>query len=357
MIREADSGRQSIWVLAFLSYSSSDSSTGASSRAMKKLVFPSILVVFLTAGATLAAFAPLGMEARAAAPTSSPTATPSHGKEQTPAAETASKDKREAAQRQLELAGTYARAGAWDQAIEAFSKAADSEDLATASKGRAGLLDALKEKDAGALGLRAKLPTPVNQWWVLDYVVYGLVGIVLAVIFVPIASFIDRVLFRPAFELVFKRDASRSAWRVSLSGSAEEPNKSVVFDEFVVTMRSLRESAPTVRALSSVGPAEARFFTPLSLAEMLGPDLVVRGIDVSQIAAIVQRFRDHFSYGFELRVDKLDDHAYAYASLRWGGRVERSWQIPSLTEGTQFGFREIGRQLAFVVYGDGLVRR
>lgn len=324
---------------------------------MKKLAFLSILVVFLAAGATLATFAPLGMEARAAAPNPSPTTAPPSSETQTPTEGAASKEKREAAHRQLELAGTYVQAGAWDQAIEAFSKAADSEDPAAASKGRAGLLGALKAKDAGALGLRAKLPTPVNQWWVLDYVVYGLVAIVLTVIFVPIASFLDRVLFRPAVELVFKRDASKSAWRVSVSGSAEEPSKSVVFDEFVITMRSLRETAQTVRALSSVGPTEARFFTPLSLAEVLGPDLVVRGIDVSQIAAIVQRFRDHFSYGFELRVDKLNDHAYAYASLRWGGRVERSWQIPSLAEGTQFGFREIGRQLAFVVYGDGLVRR
>jgi tetratricopeptide (TPR) repeat protein len=69
--------------------------------------------------------------------------------------------------------------------------------------------------------------------------------------------------------------------------------------------------------------------------------LVVRGIDVSQVAAILQRFQDYFSYGFDLRVDTFRDHAYVYASLRWGGRLEQSWQIPTFDERTEFDYREI----------------
>lgn len=325
---------------------------------MKKLVVLSIMAVFLVSGATLAAFARAGVAPRAAVPNTS--TTPPSGGAPASKEDSASKEKREAATRQLELAGTYAKAGAWDQAIEAYAKAADSEDQTAALKGREGLLEALKAKDAGVLGLRANLPSPFSQWWVIDYFAYGFIAlaiIVLLVPFVPVASVLNRRLFRPAFERVFKGDPTKLPWRVSVSGSAEEPSKSMVFDEFVITMRSLQETSKTLRALSPVGPTEARFFTPFSLADALGSNLVIRGIDVSQIAAMAERFRDHFSYGFELRVDKVEEHAYAYASLRWGGRVEKSWQIPSLTEGTQFGFREIGRQLAFVIYGDGLVRR
>lgn len=263
--------------------------------------------------------------------------------------EAALREKRESAQRQLELAKIYVKAGTWDRAIESYSKAADSDDPAVASKARKGLLDALNAKEDEALGPRAILPPPVNRWWVLDYIFYGLVAILLARILVPFASALIRRLF--------KREPSNSSWRVSVSGSAEEPGRSLVFDEFVVTMRGLRETGQPVGALSSVGLAQARFFTPISLADILGPDLVVRGIDVSRIAAIAQRFIDYFSYSFELRVDKLGAYAYAYASLRWGGRVEESWQIPALAEETQFSFRQIGRQLAFAVYGDKLVRR
>jgi hypothetical protein len=327
---------------------------------MKKLVILLILAVGIVAIVTLATLGPsdVAFGKAGTAPAAQPQGAASPiGRAAVPAEDVATRQRREASQRRLALARTYVEAGAWDRAIEAFSNAADSEDRTIASQARAGLLESLNAKDAGALGLRARLPRPVNQWWVLDYVLYGIVAIVLAVIFVPIASAINRALFRPAFESIFKGDPSKSQWRASVSGSAEEPARSVVFDEFVITMSGLRETAHAVRALSSVGPTEARFFTPLSLADIVGPDLVIRGVDLSQIAAIAQRLRDHFSYSFELRVDKLDDHAYAYASLRWGGRVEKSWQIPLLTEGSQFSFREIGRQLAFAIYGDGLVRR
>jgi tetratricopeptide (TPR) repeat protein len=325
---------------------------------MKKLVLLLLLAFGVVASAALATLGPpnvaFGKTGAASATRPQGGATPDASVPDAAAVATA-KQKREASQRKLELAHTYVKAGAWDQAIEAYSEAADSEDPTIASKARAGLLESLNAKDAGALGLRAKLPPPASQWWMLDYFVYAIGIVVLAIALAPIAMAARWLLRR--FIRLFKKRASRSPWRVSVSGSAEEPDRSMVFDEFVITMRGLRQTGQSVRALSSVSLAEARFFTPLSLTDLVGPDLVIQGVDISRIAAMAQRLMDYFSYGFELRVDKLGSHAYAYASLRWGGRVEKTWQIPSFAEGTQFNFREIGRQLAFAIHGDGLVRR
>jgi hypothetical protein len=180
---------------------------------------------------------------------------------------------------------------------------------------------------------------------------------VLGSIFIPLGSVAHRKIFGRFFELVVKRKRTEVPWRVSVTGSAEEPLRSLVFDEFVVTLNGLRDLGVTGAKFSSVGSTSALLFTPLSLADLVGPNLVVQGFDVSQIAAIVRRFRDYFSYGFELRVDTVREHAYVYATLRWGGRLEDSWQIPSYDDVTEFEYREIGRELAFTIYGDRLVRR
>jgi tetratricopeptide (TPR) repeat protein len=53
---------------------------------------------------------------------------------------------RDASQRQLALGRAYAKRGAWDEAVAAFSKASDSEDLTVASEGRSELRGALAAK-------------------------------------------------------------------------------------------------------------------------------------------------------------------------------------------------------------------
>jgi tetratricopeptide (TPR) repeat protein len=163
----------------------------------------------------------------------------SEGRSQLASAVDSKRDER--GQRQLELGSTYLDGGAWDEAIAASSKAADFEDSKVASKGRSQLLNALKAKNAGELGFRAWLPAPFNRWWILDYLVYALVILVLGSIVIPIWALGHRIIFRRFFEFVVKRDRAKSPWRVSVSGSAEEPLRSVVFDEFVVTMKGLRD--------------------------------------------------------------------------------------------------------------------
>jgi hypothetical protein len=151
-----------------------------------------------------------------------------------------------------------------------------------------------------------------------------------------------------------KPDRSNGFWHVSLIGCAQEPYRSITFDEFQATMRSLSCNASTDGGTSAIGNADSMFFVPLSLTDLTGPKFEIQGLDVSQIAAAVQRLRDYFSYRFELRVDTVGTKPYVYASLSWGGRVERFWQIPAHGEDFQPDFQEAGRQLAFSVFGDDL---
>jgi hypothetical protein len=107
----------------------------------------------------------------------------------------------------------------------------------------------------------------------------------------------------------------------------------------------------------SIGKPGGRLFTPISLTDLVGPKLAVRGIDVSQLAKALQLTLDYFSYRLEVRIDENGDSAYICAYLRWGGLTERAWQIPSINDPAKLQYREIGRQLAFNVFGDGLVRQ
>ncbi|ESX62650.1 hypothetical protein X760_05870 [Mesorhizobium sp. LSHC422A00] len=265
----------------------------------------------------------------------------------------ADQDAADTASRKVELGRTFLRAGNWDKAIEALESAADSEDDAVAKSARDGILAAVAQKEAAPLGVRAYLSSPFNQWWPIDYIVYAaaLVAVLIAMGLIWggwVGPFVEGV-----FAFFFKRT---NDWKVSVTGNAEEALRNSVFDEFVVTMRELRRYQQDNTTLSAVGTSQARFFAPLSLSDLAGPDLKVQGIDIGRLAAMMQAVRDHYSFQFELRVETLEKHAYVYALLRWGGRTEKVWQIPALADRTVFGYREIGQKLAYVVYGDGLVR-
>lgn len=259
----------------------------------------------------------------------------------------------DAATRKLELGRAFLKAGEWDKAVEALEDAAAAEDTAIAKLARDDLQEAIREKEAAPLGVRAYFSPPFNRWWPIDYLVYiagfGLLLVVLGLIWRGLAG----PLIENVSAYFFKR---ANDWKVSVAGSAKEELRNTVFDEFVVTMRELRRYQSSESGLSAIGGSSARFFTPLSLKDLVGPDLNVQGIDITRVAAITQTIRDYYSYQFELRVETIDEHAYVYALLRWGGRTEKVWQVPVLADDTKFGYREIGRHLAFVVYGDSLVR-
>ncbi|OED00950.1 hypothetical protein [Rhizobium sp. YK2] len=262
-------------------------------------------------------------------------------------------DAADAASRKLALGRAFLKAGDWDKAVEALKDVATAEDASIARSAREGLLEAVREKEAAPLGVRAYLWPPFNRWWPIDYVVY-----IISFIFVLVLlGMIWRGLAGPLIENVFGYFFKRANdWNVSVAGSAKEELRNSVFDEFVITMRELRCYQSSESGLSAVGGSNARFFTPLSLRDLVGPDLKVQGIDITRVAAILQTVRDYYSYQFELRVDTIEEHAYVYALLRWGGRTEKVWQVPALADDTKFGYRQIGRHLAFVIYGDSLVR-
>lgn len=262
-------------------------------------------------------------------------------------------DAADAASRKLELGRAFLKAGDWDKAVEALKDAAAAEDTEIAKSAREDLQEAVREKEAAPLGVRAYFWPPFNRWWPIDYLVY-IAGFVLLLV---LLGLIWHRLAGPFIESVFAYFFKRTNdWNVSVAGSAKEELRNSVFDEFVVTMRELRRYHDSDSGLSAVGGSNARFFTPLSLKDLVGPNLQVQGIDITRVAAIMQTVRDYYSYQFELRVDTLEEHAYVYALLRWGGRTEKVWQVPVLADDTKFGYREIGRHLAFVVYGDSLVR-
>ncbi len=262
-------------------------------------------------------------------------------------------DAANAATRKLELGRAFLNAGEWDKAVEALADAAAAENATIAVSARDDLQDAVRAKEAAPLGVRAYLWPPFNRWWLIDYVIYTAGFILLLVLLGLIWHGLARPLIENVFAYFFKR---ANDWKVSVAGSAKEEHRNSVFDEFVVTMRELRRYQDGDSGLSAVGGSNARFFTPLSLEDLVGPDLNVQGIDITRVAAIMQTVRDYYSYQFELRVDTIEEQAYVYALLRWGGRTEKVWQVPVLADDTKFGYRDIGRHLAFVVYGDSLVR-
>jgi hypothetical protein len=96
---------------------------------------------------------------------------------------------------------------------------------------------------------------------------------------------------------------------------------------------------------------------PISLSGLLQPGLVVRGVDVGRAAAFLQTLVDHYTYRLEVRVDRHAGSDYVFASLRWGAFTEQVWQIPDMANNTPLGVREIGRQLAYEIYGSGMVRQ
>jgi hypothetical protein len=254
---------------------------------------------------------------------------------------------------QLKLADTYLEAGEWDEAAKAYVAAACSNSEAIARDARMGLAKALKARDAGRLGLRKYLPEPFSHWYPIDYAVYAVGIFALAVLVYGILSFMGG----PFARLILKRSRSSANWRVSISGTAKEPQRSMAFDEFVVTMRELRVNRIETRELIALGKTGGRLFAPFPVADLLGSKLEIQGIDVSQVAKAIQVVLDYFSYRFEVRIDDDDGSAYVCAYLRWGGLTEKTWQIPTIEDDTNFEYREIGRRLAYSVFGDGLVRQ
>lgn len=241
-----------------------------------------------------------------------------------------------AAARKLEMGRTFLSAGDWAKATEALQDAAAAKDDVIAANAREGLAAVNREKQAAPLGVRVFLPPPFSRCWLIDYILIALFTFVAV-----------RVVMR-----VFER---KNDWKVSVAGTAKEELRNSVFDEFIVTMRELRRHGHDDAGLSAVGGGKT-FYTPLSLSDLVGPNVQVQGVDLTRIASMIQSVSDHYSYRFELRVDTIEERAYVFAQLRRRGRSEKVWQVPMLADKTVHGYREIGRHLAFLVYGDDLVR-
>ncbi|MFA1623294.1 hypothetical protein ACDY96_10785 [Rhizobium mongolense] len=252
----------------------------------------------------------------------------------------------------LRLGKAFLAAGDWDKAIVEFTEVTGSQNLALAGDALEGIEAAVRHKEAGYLGIRAYLSAPFNRWWPIDYFVYaGAAGTV----FLSLAFLWSRWL-GPFFEEIlaacFKRPFD---WKVTVAGSAQPEQRNAAFDEFVITTRELRRHQDQ-SGIPSLGMEQLRFFAPLSLGDIVGPNLRVQGLDVSRIAAMLQAIFDFYRYQFEIRVETIDGKPYVNAILRWGGQTEKVWQLPSLTDDTSLGYRDIGQKLAFMVYGDSLVR-
>ncbi|MEX2746238.1 hypothetical protein AB3480_34475 [Rhizobium mongolense] len=254
--------------------------------------------------------------------------------------------------RKLRLGKTFLAAGDWDKAIVEFNEVTGSQNLELAGDALEGIEAAVRHKEAGILGIRAYLSAPFNRWWPIDYIVYaGAAGTV----FLSLAFLWSRWL-GPFFEKIlaacFKRPFD---WKVTVAGSAQPEQRNAAFDEFVITIRELRRHQDQ-SGIPSLGMEQLRLFAPLSLGDIVGPDLKVQGLDVSRIAAMSQAIFDFYRYQFEIRVETIEGKPYVNAILKWGGHTEKVWQLPSLTDDTSLGYRDIGQKLAFMVYGDSLVR-
>lgn len=251
----------------------------------------------------------------------------------------------------LALGRIHRSVGDWDAALSEFLLASASNDEAITVEAFESIEQVVHSKNADALGIRSSLPQPFNRWVWIDYIVYAFAGLV--------AFFLLRMLLssRPVrwfTERLFKPRRKTARWRARLSGEADQALRSLVLDEFVVTMRDLRRDGASFRRMTAVGPHEARFFVPLSLSDLVGPDLVVQGVDLSWLASVFQKLIDHFTYQFLVRVETYDGSPYVFATLSWGGHAEQSWQIPRVAEEADLCYRGVGRALAHSVYGDEL---
>ncbi|MBB3303300.1 tetratricopeptide (TPR) repeat protein [Rhizobium sp. BK077] len=252
--------------------------------------------------------------------------------------------------RRLRLGKAFLAAGDWDKAIAEFTEATASRNASIAGDALAGIEAALRDKDTSPLGIRAYLGAPFNRWWPIDYLLYAVAAGVTCLIIAFLWSRSLGRMFEKTLAALLKRPFD---WKVTVAGSAQPEQRNAAFDEFVTTMRELRRR----RDQSGIpGMGRLRFLAPLSLGDIVGPDLKVQGLDVSRLAAMLQAVFDRYTYQFEIRVETIDSKPYVNAILRWGGQTEKVWQLPSLSDDTSLGYRDIGQQLAFRVYGDSLVR-
>lgn len=254
--------------------------------------------------------------------------------------------------RKLRLGQAFLEAGDWDKAIAVLAEVAVSENVTLAEHAREGIITAIRDKESGLLGIRGYLTSPLDRWWPIDYLVsacaFGIGLLFLGLIwrrwFGPFLEGILAACFKRTFD-----------WKVTVAGSAQPEHRNAAFDEFVITMRELRRHQDD-GGISPAGIGQLRFFAPLSVGDMIGPDLKVQGFDVGRVAVMLQTMWAFYTYQFEIRVETIDGKAYVNAILRWGGRTEKVWQLPTLSEDTNTSYREIGQKLAFTVYGDTLVR-
>ncbi|MBB2708413.1 soluble NSF attachment family protein (plasmid) [Rhizobium sophoriradicis] len=261
-------------------------------------------------------------------------------------------DVAQAATRKFRLGQAFLETGDWDKAIGALTEVAESQNASLAGDALQGIEVAIRRKAAGPLGIRAHLNAPFNRWRLIDYFVYaGAIGMMFM-----ISLFAWVQWFGPFTGWILAACVKRSFdWKVTIAGSAQPEQRNAAFDEFVITIRDLRRSQEQ-SGISPPSIGQLRFFQPLSLGDIVGPNLKVQGLDVSRIAAMLQAMRDYYTYHFEIRVETIDGKPYVNASLRWAGHTEKVWQLPSLTEEASLDYRDIGQRLAFTVYGDSLVR-
>lgn len=260
--------------------------------------------------------------------------------------------------RKLDLGDVFYAAHDWDAAIERYQEAAESPDEEVAARAREKLALALARRTAEPLGLRQALPSPASHWWPLDYVFLILLLILLLIFLAALSKTMVFGVLSRTLVMIVKPGKSNANWRVVLSGSVEDPERSLVFDELVVTLKKLKALRQDFGG-QGIGVLGRRvsFLYPISLSGMVEPGLVVRGVDVGRLAALLQALLEHYTYRLEVRVDRSYGSAYVFASLKWGAHTEEVWQIPEIGNNTVLNFREIGRLLAYEIFGSGMVRQ
>lgn len=258
--------------------------------------------------------------------------------------------------REFELGNVFFEASEWNTAIEKYQKAAESPDEKVAAAARRRLALALARRNAEPLGLRQWLPSPINHWRLLDYTTL----LLLAFIFLPLVLKLVSLLSRTFIRAV-KPAKATSNWRVVLSGSAEQLEQCLLFDELVITLNRLKILRQDFagREIAALGGSfrQGSFFYPISLTALVEPGITVRGVDIGRLAAFLQALIDHYSYRLEIRVDRYAGSPYVFACLKWGAYTEDLWQMPAMGSDPALGSRELGRQLAYDICGRGMVRQ
>lgn len=234
----------------------------------------------------------------------------------------------------------YFRVRDYDKALEAYRQSLSSTNPVLAAYAREKFESALAKKE--------------HEWsvgrWSRQFWYHSLEWTVMVVVAALILGAL--ALFWKFRYALFCRRPFYSKWRVRITTEKGSRVSSGVFlEEFRNSVANLDDLFFFFdgRSLTVPGRNPHFFVYPLMIDEVLSPGTIsVRGVDLGKAAGMLQRLFEHFSWTLEIRLAEVGDVVRAYASLRWGPRIFKTWCVECESR-VPDPLRETGKRLAVMI--------